>query len=882
MINRKLDINMLSASQRLLAVLFLIFVFPLILNAQIAELIHTPVPSVSEGTRVPIKAEMLDGTAREDIDEAYIWYRAAGEDNYKSVPFDFANGAFSGTIPGSATRVAAIEYYLFVRLTTGEQVTFPKFDPQDNPLTVNINQVVRSTETIVDDDILILAPEIGEVLREDAVTIALSYSPRTIGRNREALVLMIDGKDRTNKARFSERTMIVNISGLGKGIHRIELLQRIDGTVKTLAGWNFEIRLPYGDDAPTFSDIAGNIGVEGIFERRLGTERDIENVFGGLSGRFVEWDFVAQGRFTSEESGRLQPQNRYSISFSNEKGYLKAGDVYPAYNELVLWGRHIRGFDYLRRWDRWSFQTAYGQLNRAVEGRITSIDTTFDISGAEPVVASIDTAFNTGTFKRSLWSMRIGFDNQRNMKGGFTLMKARDDRNSVDNGLRPKDNLVSGLDFKYIMDQKRTQLEVLAAVSSYNDDISEGTYTGYGWFRDILWVNLNSDPVPSDTSGNFTRVLGDVLSKSLSIRAKARMRYYDHDMQLGWKLYNHSYNSIANPSLINDRHGFFATDRFPIAKGKVFANVGTDIYWDNVRNEADIRNTFTEVYAGLSFYTAPHLPNFSLSFRNRSNTNDASVRYEINEVGGVADTTIIDSRKEQSTNSINANISHRLALLGASHDLNLNVISFIRSDTYNSFGEQDQLNFALNLRTLYDSPLTSNLAISQATGTSAGGNNELTFNNASLRLDYDLSQYKLTPYLAPRLTIGSGTNAVSMFSPTELMEISGLDPDDPAVAAQIDTLNLTTAKNQLIDFTRIDWIAGLEYRLTQNHVFTLYAMMTSFTDNGQFEYYNGAKFGTDEERVTNTDGTITVSFDQSASKIKRDDVLAMLKYTYHF
>ena len=81
----------------------------------------------------------------------------------------------------------------------------------------------------------------------------------------------------------------------------------------------------------------------------------------------------------------------------------------------------------------------------------------------------------------------------------------------------------------------------------------------------------------------------------------------------------------------------------------------------------------------------------------------------------------------------------------------------------------------------------------------------------------------------------------------------------------------------LIDFIRVDWIAGAEYNFLPNHSLAAYVSLTSYADNSEWEYWNGARFPAGEETVVNDGVTVT-----QPKAYDRNDYLASIVYTYRF
>ena len=85
--------------------------------------------------------------------------------------------------------------------------------------------------------------------------------------------------------------------------------------------------------------------------------------------------------------------------------------------------------------------------------------------------------FTYGTYDRKLFAIRPSFGNREGGHVGFSYLKSSDDLNSIQHGIRPKENLVVGSDLLMPFDNRRVELTAQVAMSATNDDITSGTFT---------------------------------------------------------------------------------------------------------------------------------------------------------------------------------------------------------------------------------------------------------------------------------------------------------------------------------------------------------------------------------------------------------------------
>ncbi len=776
------------------------------------------------------------------------------------------------------------EYYISVTFYSGDRTTLPSITPEENPFRINVRSMAVSESSggvSIADGVVILTPQPNEVVRTREVLVAVSFTSSDIVEHDGQLQLFVDGVRRRSNVTIGERTLIARLRYYNSQQSRIELVKSVNGTSFLLASWNYEVRLSYSDEQRSITDVHGSVGTEALYQRINSDARRSAAGFGTLTMNYNGWDIGIQGRYTSVESRYLQPQHRYLVTMSNRTTQIRIGDVNPRYNELMLWGRRVRGFDVCTGYNRWTFQASYGSLIRAVEGRLLGIDTTWTESGEG--IAGIDTSYSYGTYRRWMVATRIAYRSSQAFQIGVSLLKAKDARHSIHHGYKPKDNIASGIDLTWWLYERRLSLSSDVVISAYNDNISETTAWGYGAIRDIIWINIHSDPLPKDSTGSSAALANSMLRQAFSTHTRIRYRFSEHDVQLGYRKMNRGYHTLALPTLISDREGFYLRERYSVIPGRMQLNASVQYTWDNVLREADVTNKYVEMQAGFSFFTSPGMPDISMNYRFRNNYNDASRNLVIDTTStGVLDTTFIDLRNENRTHFYTTTLSQRMFAFSANHDVNLNLTFMDRNDAYNDIGSVNQVLGSMMINSTYDAPLRTVLNVSRSNQQAAEGLSDLTFTSASFRFEYSLMNRTLVPHFTPRLTLGQGANSLNPFSPRQIYELSGADPDDPYIAAEIDTMNLSSPRYLHIDFTRIDWTAGLDFQISNKHLLRGYVSFTTNVDRGQYEYWNGARFDADIETVTNSDGETVVTFEQPSASIRRDDIVAMFSYTYRF
>ncbi len=606
--------------------------------------------------------------------------------------------------------------------------------------------------------------------------------------------------------------------------------------------WFFIVNRRVEEREGIFRNTSGQVGFElrqqtyneesiGIARETAALRTEVGNL--RMSGR---------ARITSEESRHYQSQNRYYFSIGMPWWNVKLGDINPRYNELVLWGRRVRGAELQLNSGAFNVWAIYGETSRGVEGRYYGED-----------------VYSPGTYRRWMaatrlsteaplpvgWLWGFAFDDVMETTG-LTIMKAKDDSSSIDYGSNPKDNLVMGFDHELSFDRRRVTFSEQIALSLYNDNISAGVLEDAADYEDIIVVNqyfqpLPDEGLPTDTSDlKISELVSSILANALSFNTRARFRYYGNDLQISYRLINRSYLSVGNPTIQNDRAGFSVRDRIRLFGSRLYLDLGYSSFGDNVRDKSDITQDTNELLAGFSIYTDENLPDISFRWRQNLTENDGTV----SEVPiGTGDSTIlIDTRKERAMNYYTVYLNHRMVFMDTENDLTMSMLTSKIDDEYNEFSSNALNQFSLSAVTRYRLPMRTTISYSLSNTSGADGETDLNLHFINARLSYFLFNRKLVPYINPRITLGSGQTALS------------------------EDETQSTYRYQHSDFMKIEWTGGFDYEFMRNHTVSGYISMSMYSENGEYEFW---------------DGTRQNIADQPTYR-DRDDFLAMLSYSYRF
>ncbi len=841
------------------------------------RIVHDRIGFANVGMPISIEARLEGDLSSRKVLEAKAWFRKPTDEVYDFIDLYLFGDVYEGSISAEYVTSDGIEYYLEFTFDDNSRITFPEHDPLQNPISINVRLGEAGESPVV-----IISPESRRTVNTDEILIVAAFNQSIRKIDPQKIILRLDGHDQTKKAVITTEILTAVIKGQGRGRHRIDIIEHSAAGPQILATWFFTVRLQ--QQAPFFTQgtIHGDLSSEERYQEITGAIKrvGIQNISLNYRNKWLET--TAIGRFSSEENATVQPQHRYLFTLSTPVIDISAGDLNPRYNELILWGRRVRGMEFRLGTpdDKVSVKAIFGDLARAVEG---------------------DSVAKNGTYRRWLGAAQLSFGYRQNMQFGITALKTRDQENSIDYGTAPKDNVVTGLNMIVNADHRRITLTGQTAISLYNDDISEPPLKDAEDFKDIIWINTNFVPFPDklgevpesefpdrDPKVNFLDIVSSIFSKSVSYKGKLRLRYLNNDIQMGYRMINHSYYSIANPTLLRDRRGFYIRDRIRLYHSKIYLIGGFQQFNDNVGGDGDITASDRQFNVGINIYTTPGYPDIAVNYRRLLNSNDAELqRFDTQQVDSIGNHIYrdIDLRKDDQTNYWTFNLFESIPFtirdFNTYNEINASVITSDRDDVYDTLrlAKSEQMTYSLSLKTMYDNPLTTFFSYSSSTQKGMNDRTDVIYNTISTRFDYKFFNRKLLLYFGPRFTTGSGTNNLSPFSPSFLATLNGEEPNSDEVLDN----NHRTVENMLVDFLKTDWIGGFRYDFLKNHIIAGYLSVTQYKENSRNQYYSGDEYGVNETTVTFTkaDGT-PETFTQPGANINRDDIMATITYTYKF
>ncbi|RMD87083.1 MAG: hypothetical protein D6813_14060, partial [Calditrichaeota bacterium] len=522
------------------------------------------------------------------------------------------------------------------------------------------------------------------------------------------------------------------------------------------------------------------------------------NLGGDMSVKYGVIRTDAHVFLTSRESSRFQPRNRYTFNVELPLLGVTFGDTYPYFNELMLWGKRVRGIYGRLHFGFINFDVVHGQTNRKVAPEF------------DPTTNAI-TRF--GTHEQNLLGLRTSFGSGKHFQLGFNLVKVRDDVNSLNPGESsetPKDNLVLGSDLLIALDNRRIELKASAAFSLLTNDITNGPLSKQkieeqfdvnlpfdpADFKD--WIIINSSTVPLDPR--------DLTSLAWLVRF--RMNYFNNILNVGFKSLGSQYNSLGNTFLRTDLRGFFFQDRFRLFKNRVFVNLGFERYIDNFdqNNQSPATALSTFIY-GISIFPGSRYPSLSVNVRNHNRDNDIEQLIIEQTVSGQVTK---DLREDNTTRDIAVQFNYDINLFQLEHSITIGYILSDRTDRFGStrltgpnLSDVNSNIQTFNLRTRYRFPLTTNFTFARNDNSFAKGLNNFKFNMYGIRFEYQFLHRKLQTYFGTNVTSASGT-----------------------------TVFLGTTNQAITDYTRTAFNLGLRFDISSKHFILIDGHIIRFNDNG--------------------------------------------------
>ncbi len=473
-----------------------------------------------------------------------------------------------------------------------------------------------------------------------------------------SMVLLLDGYPETNPLTMNEGLLTANLGSLKSGVHQLTLLLFNERTeIIERHDVRFFIRLP-----------------EPIRKAREGNYRQ----FGRLVAK-VDWkNGEAKGRILSQSELKLAPgdstlvageaetpvsqevdgvtEGAYNLKYKQFEAYgkvllradenrfrqpshrvtanvkygpwigLKAGDVYPLYNPLLLNGTRVRGAEGMLSLT--TGETTWGSF-RAVRGEtrrvVPAYTVRYDTGNGNPRIDTVP-----GSFQQNLIAFRLGMGGGPKFDLGFSLMKASDDEgdeasrkiNNLVHGTRPMENVATGVDLRVGAWDGRIQLYSNSAFSLFTKDKSLGAFSADTFgvafdpkdWEDKFVFNATTrgwQYLLSKKGGKGTDVPGFIGSNSAmesGIVTSIPIYGLVQELELRYSHLGLEYHSEGNPFLGgNPGDGFTVIEKLSVLDNKVSVGMELGNYDQDLGVTTQVQRTLK---VDLRFTPGPYNPSF--------------------------------------------------------------------------------------------------------------------------------------------------------------------------------------------------------------------------------------------------------------------------------
>lgn len=521
-------------------------------------------PTVLDRNSSSILEFFAPSVTNNDVLEALLFYKNEGDLGYSQKEVAFRNGVFTATISPTELIGTSFQYYFQLSLRNSDQDLFyPENLPSENPIEISIVESQEDTVAVLEKvegiDYSVLSPIPGNGLAKNDVYIAIALFYEESEIEKGEFQLLVDGRDVTALSDTSSYFISYVPKNLKRGSHRVQLNYKTASETLEVVAWTFRVVDPKKASYQGFDGKLKPVGRVELTARNQTISGDVNNAYTGrtyLTGSYGFFKYSLNGYLTSQESNRIQPQNRYGVKLELGKWWIfEAGHVYPRMSKFTIAGRRIYGINTSMHvlWNAINVQFLYGELSRKVTNQYSSVEVDTVIAGGVPQDTTYTLGFQErgrGTFTRKIIGGRVGLGNPKKFQIGIQAMKVEDDTTSIFNvidfddilsgssllasGLtfedqakltsnpdllrvqgsspRPKGNFVAGADLKFTLANNKIRFNTETVASALNNDIYGGALDSLR-AADIGFEGVNSSDL--DILGSLSRFI--IINENMSV-----------------------------------------------------------------------------------------------------------------------------------------------------------------------------------------------------------------------------------------------------------------------------------------------------------------------------------------------------------------------------
>lgn len=607
-----------------------------------------------------IKTMVVDDS---DISRVTLFYRKHGEGYYNSIDMKQQNDIYYRELNKELGLEGTVEYYILAQDTSGNQVTEPRMDPEENPL----RAAAGSETNISAPEVMISNPLPGSVLDtgDESVMVTFYMTEREVDFN--TIRFKIDKRDRTQEIEFFGNILVwTPRRALTNGDHEIEVIAKdLNGDYIGPNIWTFKVKtkreLPLGAEGDFYLGIMRD-NRSGDSEVPL-WDNKIDLGIKGQTG-WVNWN--AGIMLSSEETAFLtseslpdrQPINRFYLDGRSRHFRFRLGDSNPNFSELSLKGILVRGANLELMTNRVQAQFVMGYNKREIgeqiqiisknvtpdamnpsqyideNGEVQTITSSYQEIIQDPVTGRFHVyEYTPGTFKRNVTALQADVipikSKWATWKVGFNFFSAEDDTSTMDFKYDPASatRYYSYKDSTFTTDYKpvKNWAGTFETSIRFNDNRSElaaefggtlATENMFGTINDDLKDELpeeikddlfrfNASTQTSFDKQKLSDDIGagatDAIKSVYKLRLTTPVPIPKAPLWFKGELYRipTHYISLGNPQQKTDIGGMKFDLRARVLRDQITLNVGYDAYSDNLDNERKQYSSVDTAGAGL-------------------------------------------------------------------------------------------------------------------------------------------------------------------------------------------------------------------------------------------------------------------------------------------
>ena len=411
--------------------MFLFSLYDIVMGQQSIFHIPPPVPSIGDTVNFEVT-----NTNDMDVIGAFFLYRQYGQQSYNQIEMDFSGNVWKGIILGIEEE-RGIEYFFHFINKDGTETMLPSMDLGKNPYIISVIPSPQEDEkktNSTENNFLILSPNKNDIIYSNDVLIMVSlYNIPDIDIS--TIQIYLDGREIKEEVTITSDIITYMPKEISPGLKVLELVaSNNNGEIisqKQAISINKYIQSKSDNDFSYSAISRSEVSLEQIEDENL----NIYQTDFILDGEWTNLKFKSKVKITSEESEFKQPRNRYStVIHSGDLFKVHIGDFKPFISKYTIYGKRIRGFGLDLKWRKLQFQSAHGELEREMQGLLTE-DQSYVISDIyrldnEKTIYELDR--RGYIFKNYMDSYRLSLNINDKVIIGSTLMKAKNEINSVD------------------------------------------------------------------------------------------------------------------------------------------------------------------------------------------------------------------------------------------------------------------------------------------------------------------------------------------------------------------------------------------------------------------------------------------------------------------